>query len=62
MKVSLPDQIEEAELHRQALEKASIDKPALAVRRDRSEAILLTLHSYAAFEAEIQSTNTTKGR
>jgi hypothetical protein len=62
MRITLADQIEEAEIHRDALHKAAAGKPALEIRRDRSEAIVLTLHAYAAFEVDInRSTNTTKG-
>ena len=61
MNVPIADQIEEAELHRDALAKAAAEKPALAARLDRSEAIVLTLHAWAAGFAVPASTNTTKG-
>lgn len=56
MKVPLSDQIEEARLHRDALEKAVADKPHLLERLHRSEALLLTVTAYAAFETDIRQT------
>lgn len=56
MKVPLPDQITEAELHRDALAKAVHDKPHLLPRLHRSEAMILTLYAYQEFVA-----NTEKG-
>lgn len=58
MKVALSEQIEEARLHRDALEKAAADKPQLLPRLHRAEALLITVTAYQAFEAEI----TTKAR
>jgi len=49
MKIPLSDQIAEAELHRDALQKAVADKPHLLPRLHRSEAILITLAAYEAF-------------
>jgi len=53
MKVHLAEQIEEARLHRDALEKAAADKPHLLPRLHRAEALLITVTAYQAFEAEI---------
>ena len=49
VKIPLSDQIAEAELHRDALQKAVADKPHLLPRLDRAEAIVITLAAYQAF-------------
>ncbi len=54
MKITLSEQIIEAELHRRALEKAATDNPALFPRLHRSEAICLTLAVYEANEIEFR--------
>lgn len=50
MKIPISDQIEEAILHRDALEKAVADKPHLLARLHRSEAIVLSLSVRQEFE------------
>lgn len=59
VKIPLSDQIAEAELHRDALQKAVADKPHLLPRLDRAEAIVITLAAYEAF-ATTQRVNTNK--
>lgn len=54
MKITLSDQLIEAELHRKALEKASFDNFALLDRLHRAEAICLTLAMYEANEIEFR--------
>lgn len=56
MKIPLSDQIAEAELHRDALQKAVADKPHLAPRLDRAEALVLTIHAYRAIEQQKEQT------
>lgn len=50
MKVPLRDQLAEAELHRDALAKAVLDKPHLLPRLHASEGIVLTLSVRQEFE------------
>lgn len=60
VKVSLSEQIHEAEVHRDALQKAATDKPELAPRLHRAEALLLTLSERQAFDEEWQEFMTSR--
>ncbi|MEO9297582.1 hypothetical protein [Devosia alba] len=67
MKVSIADQIAEIERYRNGLQ-GFVDNgvepkegPPAAVRLDRAEAALLTLNAWAAYAADIEQSNTTKG-
>jgi len=53
IRVPLSEQIEEAIMHRDALAKAVPEKPHLLPRLHRSEATILSLTAYQAFEDEI---------
>lgn len=56
MKVPLRDQLAEAELHRDALAKAVLDKPHLLPRLHASEGIVLTLSVRQEFETNGRDT------
>ena len=54
MRITLSEQIAEAETHRDAIAAAVAQKPAMAPRLDRSEGIVLTLRLLETVEPQFR--------